>query len=548
MSELSLMGIECESYIDRVARDATFLSELMDQNKEMERFVNESLIMASGNKRAINEMYILNESTFGDKIKAFFEKIKNFFKKIFDKLAASMNALFGEQKKFIERYQFVCTKCKYKAGDVNDMKNHFVGFPRILATVEKAEAMIIGEKNSNFFKNDKFDQSAFDADTYNKFFSTSDGKPLDFSTVESINNMIANPPEKANVDELRNKAYAEFIKDNGWQGTDGFNTQNDANGNINIEGDFRRFFDGSDDGMSFDMDTIENNWQTILNTVYAGDAYLKTLDKISGAVVKKMDEIEKSMTTYIQNQNNKIKSAVGNLKVGDNVKPTDTNPTEPGSDGSGAGGSGGTGSGAGGSGGTGSGGSGAGGSGGASESYIGKFNTNDIALNELNINTGSASSTSEKTEKGSSMTGVGVGDNQTARNTQSNISGKNVGSANAKDVTVTGNVKDDSTKNSLQKGAETVLGIVETNAQAQINANVQISSAISRQLYNAFQLTNKDFWSILKAHVNWYLGNPGQEKQSENVRTNPTNLNMNTKANAKVGKEAQPAKPAEQST
>ena len=159
-------------------------------------------------------------------------------------------------------------------------------------------------------------------------------------------------------------------------------------------------------------------------------------------------------------------------------------------------------------------------------------------FNEMNINSGS-SPTSEKKDKGTNMNGVAAGDNTTARNVQSSIAGKQVASATAKDVKISGKVTDDSEKESLQKGAESVLNTIETNAQAYINANIQISSAISRQLYNAFQLTNKDFWSILKAHVNWYLGNPGQEKLSENQRTNPTNLNMNTGAKANIGKEQQ---------
>lgn len=509
-----MIRTDCESEFDRVYRDAQFFATLYEQNREMENFVNESLIKASGNERAINEMYIINEAAAGDKIKAFFEKIKNFFKKIFDKLGASMNALFQEQKKFIEQYQYICTKCKYKAGDVNDMKNHFVGFPRILATVEKADQMILG-KNNNFFQNDKFVQDAFTDETYKKLF-TIDGKEIDFSNVDNIRAAIAKPPEKANLDELRRGCYDEFVKDNGWEGTDGFSRENDANGNVNIDNDFRSFFDGSKDGMSFDLDSIENQWQTVLNTVYGGEAYLKTLDKINDSVVRQMDQVEKSMTTYIQNQKNKINTAVSNLKVGENKAPEQQqqtqqqtqqqqtqqqqeNPTD--------------------------------------ESYL-SYNYNDTVFNEMNINAGS-SPTSEKTDKGQSMTGVGSKDNETARKAQSDISGKKVATANAKDVNITGNVADDADKKALQDGAEKVLNIIETNAQAQVNANIQISSAISRQLYNAFQLTNKDFWSIIKAHVNWYLGNPGQEKQSENIRSNPTNLSMNASGNAKVGKEPQ---------
>ena len=291
--------------------------------------------------------------------------------------------------------------------------------------------------------------------------------------------------------------------------------------------------------MSFDLDSIENQWQTVLNTVYGGEAYLKTLGKINDSVVKQMDQVEKSMTTYIQNQKNKINTAVSNLKVGENKADkqpeTSPNPNQPKmkdvsdkdtpqmkdvsdkdtpqmKD--------------------------------VKESYL-SYNSNNIAFNEMNINAGSAPA-SEKTEKGQPMTGVGSKDNETARKAQSDISGKKLATANAKDVNITGNVNDDADKKALQDGAEKVLNIIETNAQAQVNANIQISSAISRQLYNAFQLTNKDFWSIIKAHVNWYLGNPGQEKQSENIRSKPSNLSMNAGTNAKVGKEQPAPQPTEQ--
>ena len=78
------ISTEVDSYVSRQWRNMEFCATIMEQNREMERFVNESIIMASGNKKAINEMNTyLNESTFTDKIKNFFTKIRNFFKKIF---------------------------------------------------------------------------------------------------------------------------------------------------------------------------------------------------------------------------------------------------------------------------------------------------------------------------------------------------------------------------------------------------------------------------------------------------------------------------------
>ena len=142
---------DSETEIDRVYRDAQFFASLYEQNREMENFVNESLIKASGNKRAINEMYIIHESAFTDKIKAFFTKIKNFFKKIFDKLGASMNALFVEQKKFMEQYADIIMNCKYNGGDVSDVKDHFKGLPRIIDAADNTEQSVIGSNMDKYF-------------------------------------------------------------------------------------------------------------------------------------------------------------------------------------------------------------------------------------------------------------------------------------------------------------------------------------------------------------------------------------------------------------
>ena len=145
-----MIGIQTESEFDRIIRDAEFAYQLMEQNREMERFVNESIILASGNRSAINEMAIINEAAAGDKIKGFFEKIKNFFKKIFDKLAASMSALFKEQKDYVEKYAKVLTKCKWNCGDVTDVYDIFVGLPRIIDVVDTGDEAIFGPNSTNY--------------------------------------------------------------------------------------------------------------------------------------------------------------------------------------------------------------------------------------------------------------------------------------------------------------------------------------------------------------------------------------------------------------
>lgn len=114
--------LDTESSLDRQWRNMEFLNAIYEQDRDMERYVNECLIKASGNKQAINEMTVLNEGTFFDKVKNFFNKIKNFFKKIFTKFSASLSGVFAEQKKYIDKYNFIITKCKWNAGEASDVK------------------------------------------------------------------------------------------------------------------------------------------------------------------------------------------------------------------------------------------------------------------------------------------------------------------------------------------------------------------------------------------------------------------------------------------
>ena len=45
-----------ENYYRRVYDDMVFFHEMLEQEREMEEYVNEHIILASGNRKAINEM------------------------------------------------------------------------------------------------------------------------------------------------------------------------------------------------------------------------------------------------------------------------------------------------------------------------------------------------------------------------------------------------------------------------------------------------------------------------------------------------------------
>ena len=516
---------ETESSIDRQWRNMEFCYELMEQQREMEQYVNECLIKASGNKKAINEMYILNEGAVGDKIKGFFTKIKNFFKKIFDKLGASLNGVFMEQKKYIDKYAYIVTKCKWMQGDISDIKDRFKGLPRIIDAVDNAETAIIGTNMDKYFKGEKPD----------------DGNFIELNTFQSAQSIETayndeNKRKKLETGATRDEMYNKFIGDGSyWSKVNDFGSfkETDSNGNVDINATFSAWFDGSKDTVSYSSDEVESNFQTIINTVYAGQSYMNKLEKIVNSVTKKMDDAARNMENYHKAQQDKIMQAVkGNAsapaennsaqseeqksadaladaaKKGDEKAKSLQQQTQDA----------------------------------ASKKnaehpedaekakeqesfnnsatmYNSKFNN---YVNEMNFGGNNSSSSSEA--KG--PTGAGVSQVNNAGKANENINKAQVNKMDAKNVSNTTGI-DDKNKSEIEKKATELLDVDIFNRQVKINESINISSVIVRKMFDSFKNTNKDFFEIIKAHVQWYLANPGKEKETESQTTRTRSLNMN---------------------
>ena len=540
---------ETESSIDRQWRDMEFCYEVMEQHREMEKFVNECLIMASGNKKAINEMYILNEAAFGDKVKAFFEKIKNFFKKIFDKLGASMSALFSEQKKYMEKYAYIITKCKWKAGDISDMKDHFVGIPRIIDMVNtNIETALFGQLKENGYIEGGSQQQQ-------------DVKSIDLKNIQ--------PEEKKDIDEVKQDIFKNFIKSEYWKDKN-ITEENDSNANVNIDATFRTYFDGSSDTITLSGDEVDDKFQMIINVTYAGQAYINKLEKIVTTVDKKMDQISKAvedelnkmkdtLRSQVKNEpanNDKIKVTKGEIEkltangkgkfeydgnefdsINDVINYVKNNPnkfdyvengntkkrikksdimnsiTSETKDGKtiykySTG----------------------------SDTFEG--NSNDEIINKVkasgkyevlneNITISGSSKKDDIDNKSAANKYTGTGAEQTKdlSASTSKIGNMKVGSGSKTTFNIN---RDGATVNDeTNKKIDAYLESVVHNKQANVNALIQITSSITKAAFGSFKGANSDFWSIIKAHVQWYLSNPGAEKESENQTTRPKNLDIN---------------------
>ena len=525
MDMIETILTETESSIDRQWRNMEFCYELMEQHREMEQYVNECLIKASGNKKAINEMYVLNEGAVGDKIKGFFTKIKNFFKKIFDKLGASLNGVFMEQKKYIDKYAYIVTKCKWMQGDISDIKDRFKGLPRIIDAVDNAETAIIGTNMDKYFKGEKPD----------------DGNFIELNTFQSAQSIETayndeNKRKKLETGATRDEMYNKFIGDGSyWSKVNDFGSfkETDSNGNVDINATFSAWFDGSKDTVSYSSDEVESNFQTIINTVYAGQSYMNKLEKIVNSVTKKMDDAARNMENYHKAQQDKIMQAVkGNASapaennsaqseeqksadaVDDAAKKGDEKAKSLQQQAQDA----------------------------ASKKnaehpedaekakeqesfnnsatmYNSKFNN---YVNEMNFGGNNSSSSSEA--KG--PTGAGVSQVNNAGKANENINKAQVNKMDAKNVSNTTGI-DDKNKSEIEKKATELLDVDIFNRQVKINESINISSVIVRKMFDSFKNTNKDFFEIIKAHVQWYLANPGKEKETESQTTRTRSLNMN---------------------
>jgi len=614
-----MIGIlQTENEFDRAIRDAEFAYKLMEQNREMERFINESIILASGDRNAIMEMVVINEAAAGDKIKGFFEKIKNFFKKIFDKLGASMSALFKEQKDYIEKYKDIITKCKWNVGDGTDIYDYFKGLPRIISVVDTGEDAIIGSNMDKYFKGDQVP----DGDT-NHY--------IDLKTFESAQSvkekLEALKKDPVDPNKKRTEAFNKFTSEGYWAGLEGFSSfkQNDSNGNVSPGDTFKAWFQGSADTITYSGDDMENNFQTCINVCYAGQSYINKLEKIVTTVNKKMDAASKAMEDYHKAQKDKIlelakkeggnkaaldititkvsdkeftanvdphylkseanqkdgkykgdsidavKSAVTNdidssrctikfivpqpqkpedsskknldiniTKLNDkeftaNVDPQYLKSEAKQKDGKYKG---------------------------DSIDAVESAVTNDIDSSKciikfiepqkpedsskkneggnnpdgnnptesvMNIYLNYKNYFNEDYGKGSSSSGSSTGTNLTgAGATQVNNAGTTNTNLNnnlqANNMKVNDNI---TVQGGIAKEAEECLNLDIKNREATINADIMISTTIASSMFNAFKYINKECFNAIKAHVQWYLNNPGADKDSANQTSRTRGLDMN---------------------
>ena len=117
-------------YTDKIEY-MTFFEAMIEEQREMEDYVNECITLAGPNKKIFNEFQVFNEGKAGDKVKALFNRFRSFFSKIWQKFLEKLRAWVSNNKEYLETYKDIIIGKKVKLNNIK-MPDHFQeGWPRI---------------------------------------------------------------------------------------------------------------------------------------------------------------------------------------------------------------------------------------------------------------------------------------------------------------------------------------------------------------------------------------------------------------------------------
>ena len=122
-------------YTDKIEY-MTFFEAMIEEQRDMEDYVNECITLTNPNKKIFNEFQIFNEAKFGDKVKALFNRFRSFFSKIWQKFLEKLRAWVNDNKEYLETYKDIIIGKKVKLNNIK-MPDHFQeGLPRIKQVID----------------------------------------------------------------------------------------------------------------------------------------------------------------------------------------------------------------------------------------------------------------------------------------------------------------------------------------------------------------------------------------------------------------------------
>lgn len=266
-------------YTDKIEY-MNFIESMIEEQQEMEQYVNECIILSNPNKKIFNEFVSINEAKMGDKIKSFFNRLKSFFAKIWQKFLEKLNAWSQDNKKYLENYKDIILGKEVTLESVK-MHDHFKGKQRIDRVINNVAKFAIPLKDND----------------YDEIHSKTK-KSVDSSSDEATSNNY-NSYLKAQYNNVFNQADIDNI-----------NIKDDDDLNA-ISSTLTTYFNGDEEQETYYKQDLQDKIKTMFNSVYVFKETFDGLNKIQETYKASMDKSEKAydsafskISTMLKNKEN----------------------------------------------------------------------------------------------------------------------------------------------------------------------------------------------------------------------------------------------------
>lgn len=284
----------------RLAQHYFFVEKMIEEQNELESYINECVILSNTNltkKQVFQEMTVLNEADFGNRIKIIFNRLKSFFSKLIQRFYISFQK--GSDIKFLENYKDIILGKEFKL-DIT-MGNHFDALKRV-------DKLIKPEIVKNILK--PIDTSEFD--NIIKQSKRGSGKDSDEETKDKTE------------EEYKKEQYKAIFKSyNNSESLDGV----DPDKSEDIESDLKEYFAGGSENISFSPNEIQQNMDYIFKYLYHSDNLINNIENYRKTFEDSMNKCESAYNISFDKAQKLIQAHDDAIKNNNKINK-DTNSTD----------------------------------------------------------------------------------------------------------------------------------------------------------------------------------------------------------------------------
>lgn len=463
-------------YTDKIEY-MTFFEAMIEEQRDMEDYVNECITLTDPNKKIFNEFQVFNEGKAGDKVKALFNRLRSFFSKIWQKFLEKLRAWVGDNKKYLETYKDIIIGKKVKIDNVK-MPDHLeTGWPRIQNAISKVTEF------SKPISSDEFDNINTNADD-----NSGSG-----SDAEKRSNELVNY-KKAQYTELFSAKCLNI------------NTSDvplDEDDLPSVSANLTKYFKGGDPDTTFTSEDLTNKMNTMYKVIYSYNETVDGLNKIQETFNAAMNKSEQAYNNTFE----KIKNAINKVQTTSKAaseNPSDAQKSKANQD---------------------------------ADEHLKKLLAdaskksskskeesfkisldNNIYINEAEVTVGSSgNNNSDQSNKSNTIKGGGNAVGNQGAQQDAKTQSETLKNSNNKVKDANSDVKIDSS-DAAAKGIVTTndgdykntdmtkLNEFQTHATNLINAYATCRTTIFGSLLNAIQATRVNYMAVIRAHVSSYVG------------------------------------------